>query len=525
MKKFTFILTLVCIFSTMGCDKDFGEININPLDPSDVAYGALFNGVVSSLRLGWSRQLFLHNEVLYDVTEQAVVTAKTFGNISGGSEEIWSNYYSALKNANELYSRFPTIGADPEVGSLLKAQLDILMAYKTFQVTDLFGDIPYSEAGKIFEQQPVIRAKYDSQESIYKSLIEDLESASAILTAGGQTTSGNSFLRYGPFETLFNDDLSKWVRFSNSLLLRHLVRMHDKEPGYVAPKIKALIDNGANTIIKGGDAVMNPRDQMWSNLGVNWSFREHNKVRMGTNMWNYMTDNEEIIDPRAQIFFEPNVNNEWIPFPQIPDANTIQSGGEPYNKDKRDGSYENKGLGNIYSSVNFYLIRDEQDIPEILITSAEVQFLKAEIFLRGIGVIPDPYLASAAYQNGMLESLEFWQNIMINSVVWENKSEILGTGDLFATVQHPNYAFDNSTSTEENLERIYAQRWIDNFRQPWEAFSLLRRTNKVPRENPQNDFHRFQYPPSEAAFNTEMYNQQVGQMGGDDTVVKVWWME
>ena len=96
-----------------------------------------------------------------------------------------------------------------------------------------------------------------------------------------------------------------------------------------------------------------------------------------------------VLYPRTRIFFEPNAEETWVAFPQIPEVATPQSGGEPYNKDRRDAAYANKGTQNIYSSVNFYLIRDEKDVPEILMTSAEVKFLWAEIFLRGIGVAAD----------------------------------------------------------------------------------------------------------------------------------------
>jgi len=522
MKKLLLISASILLFYT-SCEDGFEELNQNPLAPTSVAYGAVFNELVSSLRLGWNRQLFLHNEVLYDVTEQAVVTAKTFGNITGGSEDVWSNYYTALKNANELYNRFENYEEDPEIGDFLKAQLDILMAYKTFQVTDLFGDIPYSEAGNVFDTDPITRPAYDSQEDIYKKLITDLEAASALLRSGGETSAGNAYLRYGASETLFGDNLDRWVRFSNSLQLRHLVRMYDRDPDFVGDRVKTLIESGADIIVKGSEVVMSPRAQAWSNQGVNWSFREHNKVRMGSTMWNFMTESDEIIDPRARIFFETNVEDAWVPFPQISDSNTPQSGGEPYNKDRRDGAYANKGEDNIYSSVNFYLIRDERDIPEILMTSAEIKFLRAEIFLRGIGVSADASLASQEYALGLLESLEYWQNLMVDSEIWINKPPILGIADLFATVQHPKYAFDLGAGEEDNLKKIYSQRWVDAFRQPWEVFSLLRRTNMLPREKAENDFHRFKYPPSESELNSDNYLEQVSVMGGDENNARVWW--
>ena len=86
------ILFFIVIVTLPSCDKGFEELNQNPTAPTNVNPEAIFNELVNSLRLGWNRQLFLHNEILYDVTELGVVTASTFGNIDGGTEDAWSNY-------------------------------------------------------------------------------------------------------------------------------------------------------------------------------------------------------------------------------------------------------------------------------------------------------------------------------------------------------------------------------------------------------------------------------------------------
>ena len=527
MKKNTTYIFIIAVifFLQISCDKGFSELNENPLAPTDTQDGAIFNSIVSSLRLGWNRQLFLHNEKLYDVTELAVVTAETFGNLDGGAEEVWLDYYSTLKNARELERRFAAFTTDPEMTNIVNAQLKIIMAYKTFQITDFFGDIPYSEAGRVFDDDTILRPKYDDHETIYRSLLDDLIWASDILsTSGGETTSGNLFLSFGNFESLFNDNRDQWLRFSNSLQLRYLVRIFDKDPQFVASRIKEMIENGTSFIAEGGDVVMSPREQGWQNLGVNWSFREHNKVRLGTNIWRFMTDeNGDVLDPRAFIFFEPNNDDEWIPFPQISDQNTIQSGGNPYSP-ARDNSFANKGSGNIYASVNYYLIRDELDIPEILMTSAEVKLLLAEVFIRGIGVQADENNANFNYQKAMLESMDFWQNLVFNSSIWQNKPSEQSIADFFAVTTNAKYDISMAADLETKLDMIYAQRWIDAFRQPWEAFSLLRQSNRVPREKPQNEFFRFKYPSSENSFNFENYNDQVNKMGGDENNIKLWWM-
>jgi len=527
MKRLHIALFFTLSLSLISCDRGFGELNQNPLAPTIVNYEAVFNGLVNSLRLGWNRQLFLHNEILYDVTEQGVVTAQTFGNIDAGAQDVWENYYTALKNARQLEVLLDELTeADQEAGAIVKAQTDILMAYKTFQVMDLFGDIPYSEAGNAYAEEAIVRPRYDDAKEIYLSLLEDLTDARDLLVnASANTALGNPYLRVGIQDALFGDDLSKWAKFSNSLLLRYLVRIYDKEPTYVDGEVNKILSGGFDLINPGEDVVMLPTLQGWSNLGVNWSFREHNKLRLGTTMWHYMSEDGEALDPRLNIFFEPNNADEWVPFPQVSDANTPQSGGDPYQKDIRDIVYTQKGEGNIYGSFNFYLIRDEQDIPEILMSAAEVKFLLAEIFLRGIGTAKDEFIASFRYQEGMLASMEFWQEIAQSSVIWENKPPILSTGELFLVSENPRYKFVVGEPEVDNLAKIYSQKWVDFFRQPWEAFALIRQTDLVPREKAANEFFRFHYPTTEVNFNEANWQAQVDKMGGDETDKKLWWME
>ncbi len=524
--KYKIVFLSFFILVGVGCEKDFEELNQNPFSPTQVVDGALFNEIISSLRLGHVRQLYMHNEVLYQVTELGALTANTFQNISIATEDIWQNYYRALANTRELERRYENWeGPDPEVLNNVRAQLKILMAYKTFQLTDLFGDVPFTEAGRAFQNVDNIRPKYDSQETIYKMLIEDLEWATSMLKdAGTPLPSGVSKISFGQFDTMFSNDWSKWIKFGNGLLLRHLLRMVEKDPEYVTPKIETLFTQGADFINAGEDIIMSPRDQAWDNWGLNWSFREHNKVRMGSNLWNFFRDGSQIIDPRARIFFETNNEDEWVAYPQIPSASTPQSGGQPYFQDSRDRDYNDKGQGNIYSNFNYYLVRDNKDIPEIIMTSAEIKFLKAEVFARGLGVAQDFSNADFNYILGASESQNFWQNIMVNSPIWQNQSQIFTTGELFSVVDHPKYNIMMATDVSSKLEMIYAQRWVDNFRQPWEAFSLLRRTNRTPREGPINEFNRFQYPPSEVNNNAENWAEQASNMGGDLENVKIWWM-
>ncbi|MCO6479426.1 MAG: SusD/RagB family nutrient-binding outer membrane lipoprotein [Phaeodactylibacter sp.] len=526
MKSFKIILASL-VFLSISCDKDFEEINKNPFSPTQADIGPLFNTVVASLRLGWNEQFYVHNETLYGITQLAAKTGVGFDNINIGIEEIWRDYYRGLVHIRELERRFNEMDVEEEALNNVRAQLKVLLAYKTFRLTDLFGDVPFFDAGKGFQSLDLSRPGFDSQEEIYKFLLEELRWVEENINAAPdpRTASGAKYVSFGDFDNLFNGGLWMWRKFANSLRLRHAMRMVEKDPAYAEPIIKEIIENDLPIIESGEEVGMHPGRQDWRNDGVNWSFREHNKLRMGATIWRYLSENNNtdgsgIYDPRANIFFEPNNANEWVAFPQVPDADTPPAGGIPYGE-HRDNNYSIKGNANIYSPFNYYLIRDNVDIPEVILTAAEMGFIKAEAYFRGLGVAMDEGAAEAEYTVAVVNSIKFWQGIAAGSQMWANAPPVLSENEIFAKLNHPRLSIFTS---ENKLELIYAQRWLDAFRQPWEAFALSRRVGATPREGEMPEYYRLPYPPSEAENNPDNWAGQVARMGEDSEKVKVWWM-
>lgn len=528
MKNKCILILLLNALLWGSCTKDFEEINRNPFSPTQTDIGPLFNTAINSLRLGWNEQLYLHNESLYALTQQAAQTAVGFDNINIGTEEIWSDYYKTLAHIREIESRLDAMEIEPEALHNVRAQLKVLLAYKTFRVSDLFGDMPFFEAGRGFQGLEYVRPAFDSQEAIYKYLLEELQWVETnINTAPNpQTAAGTDYLSYGDFDNLFFGDMMRWRKFANSLRLRHAMRMVEKDPAFATPILKDIIENQLPVIEAGEEVGMWPEQQDWRNESVNWSFREHNKLRMGTTIWHLLSETDEtdgsgIFDPRARIFFETNNADEWVAFPQNPDSGTPQEGGIPYGQ-QRDFNYTLKGNANLFSPFNYYLIRDEVDIPQVILTAAEVGFIKAEAYLRGLGVAMDVGQAEAEYTVAVVSSIQFWQNAVVNCAIWTNTPPILSEGEIFSAANHPRLSI---FTTDEKLELLYAQRWLDAFRQPWEAYSLWRRTGMTPREGTAPDIYRFTYPPSEAENNPDNWSQQVAKMGEDSRRIKVWWMK
>ncbi|MBR9922658.1 MAG: SusD/RagB family nutrient-binding outer membrane lipoprotein [Bacteroidetes bacterium] len=521
------IILLSLVLGVSACDKGFEELNRNPFYPTETEIGPLFNGVIESLQLGWDEQFYLHNETLYGITQLGALTAETFQNITIGTENVWSNYYEALANIREIERRLEEYEGDPEALRNVQAMVKTVLAYKTFKLTDLFGDIPFFDAGKGFQDIDLIKPAFDEQEAIYKFLLEELAwvQENINLLPDPETASGEKYLNLEGFDHLFDHDLLRWQKFANSLRLRYALRMAEADPAFAESVIADVLGKDLPLIEEGEDVALWPADLSWLRQSSSWSFREHKKLRMGSTVWNQLSESDAadgsgIYDPRVHIFFEPNNDGDWVPFPQIPDTDTPPSGGIPY-QEHRDLNYFVKGSGNIYSPYNYYLVRDEVYVPELIMTAAEVHFLKAEIYLRGLGVAVDEDLAKSEYTIGVVSSMSFWQDVFVNTPIWTNKPPELSEGEFYSVTNHPEISIFTAT---DKLEFIYKQRWLDAFRQPWEAFALQRRTQATPLEGDYPEYYRFSYPPSEAENNPDNWADQSGKMGGDDPGVKVWWM-
>ena len=354
MKKYikwiasSFLLAMTFV----ACTKDFEEMNQEPFSPMGTTMEALFNGVISSLQQNMDEQFYLQNEIWYPETELGALTSEAWGNSQIGTSAIWSGYYHMLANIRELEKRFGAYGeeqGDTAICDKVRAQLNVLKAYQTFKITDIFGDMPYTQAGRIWENassQATMKPEWDTQESIYKSLLEELVWSRDILHAdSANTPSGNEYYKLS-YEVLLNNDYTLWAEFANSLILRHGLRMYDKDPDYATPLLveaynffyTGMSSTGGSSY--GGGICLWP-GTLGTNWDNNWSFREHKHLRMGETVWHCLSSTDDmdgsgIYDYRTFLFFDTNHKTDsfpdgaWKPYPQIHTAETPTEGGSPY---------------------------------------------------------------------------------------------------------------------------------------------------------------------------------------------------
>lgn len=532
------ILALALIVAMPGCKKDFEEINTDPHGFTTASDGSLFNSVIESMVLGGDEQFYVNNEILYKQTQMAALTKEAWGNFTIGTEAMWSNYYKALPAIRELEKRIAAYGTSPETENM-KAMLLIVRAYNTFKLTDIFGDIPYTEAGYGFQDLAKLHPKYDTQRDIYFALLDDLQWADEHINDTAELV--EPFTSFKGFDRFLGGDLAKWRKLANSLRLRYAMRMVEKEPVKAGEIISDIITNNRPVLLgmdfttpKLESACLWPAAMGFNNWSQSWSFREHNGLRMGSNIWHQLsahdsTDGSGIFDPRAYIFFETDNKSLWHPFPQVPSINTPSEGGIPYGSHRDNvAAFTIKGEQCQYSPFNYFIVADCDFMPIILMTGAEVHFLKAEAYFRGIGVPLDKMQADIEYMNGINASVEWWKTVAgklklaTSGMTFNDAFPIPGNVSVASVLNH--FGSWMATTDEQKLQFIYTQCWLDAFRQPWDAYALARRTNLLPREGAALNHFRMPYPPSEAQYNSANMNEAIARQGGDSPQNKLWWM-
>lgn len=526
---------LICgaLFGAVACKKGFEDINkpYKDADENTATIFGLFNGLVSSLGKYSYGDDALNVSLLYPITNQQAYQ-NTVAPYLNYSVNYWSQYYPDLLVYKTILKKIAE-QPSPESYNNAKYMASILMGSKTLRMLDYYGDIPYSKASEANSGPKDYRPVYDAQLDIYKSVLADLKAAAD----GLGTDPGQKSL--DSYETFLNNDFTAWKKFANSLRLRYAVRLYNKE--------KALAEGVIADVLGGNKPLPENQDPLklylnnfglWpsrvskalSALDSKWdSYRELSisNIRMSSNIWQQMsstnaTDGSGIFDPRTKVYFMTNNADQWVPQPQ---NGSVAEGGRPY-----DTGPERKAIGsdpaNKFACVNYFMAYDRVFYPVLTITEADVHFLKAEIYQRGMGVAKDITKAKAEYEAGITSSVNFWYAYTSLSSVWTTKPTAPTALQMTAFLANPAVLF-NGANDADALKKIATQSWLATMFQPAESWATVRRTGLTPKDPTYNPavVNRLPYPDDENINNHE--NWQKATNGDNPTAQvqkKVYWM-
>lgn len=396
-------------------------------------------------------------------------------------------YRSYLSNLNEVV-RLTQAPADANKNAIAR----IFRAWLFQNLTDVYGDVPYTEAaksGENFSASP----RYDAQQDIYRDMLNELK------LAGAQLSAEPSLETFGSADLLFGGDVDSWIRFANSLRLRMAVRVRFADNAMAQEHINDLTnapminENTENARLLSEGAGAPNRD----NRSPILNFMEDGNIY---GLYFSFTVLEVLAlnnDPRLPVYFRlPNLIDPGSSVPYR--ARPINPSGPINARYNRDSVSQ---IGEYFTSDQFAFN---------LITAAEVHFLKAEAALAGLASAD----ANALYRRGIELSMEQYgvSGTAINDFLASSAATLSGTD-------------------EQQLEQIIVQKYISLVYQSTEAWAEHRRTGYPkmwlgdgPNDSDGQVPRRLTYPADEYSKNGANVQEAASRYtGGDKLTSRVWW--
>ncbi len=467
-----------------ACDQGLTEVNIDPNAPTNVGAEYILPHTIETgvSRVCCSRGML---DDWAQHTAEIQYAEETIGNVRPATmDNVWDGFYGTdLEDAQNIIDKGTETGKAniQGVGMVWKAWL-------FSQLTDMFGDVPYSEA---LQGADNTTPAYDAQSDIYAGMLQNLTDAQAMLGASGGGDFGGGDIFYG-------NDFAKWKRFANSLRMRLAMRMSEVDPATAKAQFVAAYQAGPFTsnadnaeLAWPGSPYGNPN---WENCICGNGVRDDNSVS-ATLVDSLLSLN----DPRLMFYAEKNQNGEY--FGEINGDHT-----------------PDLPLGN-YSRIGNYWRADGQYTPSIIMSYSEVLFLEAEAAWRG-WISADP---ATLYNQAVQAAFEMYISTGYATAPTQ--------ADLDAYMQNPRVVYQGG---DAGFAQIQLQKWISLYQIGMEAWSNWRRI-RIPDLKPGPDLAaglgginiipvRVPYPSNEQSLNNASLMAAVQRQGGGlSLVTPMWW--
>jgi hypothetical protein len=513
-------IQLALVILSLGCTKDFKKINTDPIAYSGDNFNP--NYLLTSAQLNYTgissvgdaiRSNFIYSATLIQGMSSVLdfwAGDKYLLNEQYAGAYFEGSYQNQIKYIVDLIE---TTKDNPKYKNLY--QISRIMKALIFQrVTDLYGDVPYFEAGKGFYTNNYF-VSYDPQEKIYEDLLKEVDEAVAALDVNADKPSGDAF---------YKGDIEKWKRFGNTLLLRIAMRLTKVNPTIsesYAKKVqgKTMQSNADNAFLVHqdlGNDVMNRNTRVLNgDSGPDYYYVKWSKTFIDF----LKSENDPRLSKVAvtQLYLSSsskarNPNFITDPLAQKGMPNGKDQSGRPGLSINLDPTYT--GFPD-YSSVNPYMAK--KDGPTFILTYAESEFLLAEAAERwNAGGSP----AAAHYKNGVKAAITFLSQYDPALTISDGVAET--------------YVNDHPYDPLRGLELINNQYWLNecimlDFYDAWFNWRRTGFPTLTPVNYPNNVTggtipRRLSYPVSEASNNPENYTTASNAVpGGDNLAGHVWW--
>ena len=511
ISKYAGVLSIaLAVLALPSCDKGYKSLNVNPdavtaatapfvftLSEYDGAgYNGHYGPSSADFLLGTMQYTTSYNDVAgfgsKYITSQVTQTGAPFG--AAYPDEI-----------NELGIVIKAVQSNPAQVNLL-AEARIWRVYCFSRQTDLYGDIPYSQAGLGYDSS-LYKPAYDAQKDIYANMLSELDAAAQSLDGSKAT--------YGSADLIYGGNTGQWKKFAYSLMLRLGMRLTKVDVASAQTWVTKAIAGGVIT-----------QDADIARMNYAAGGQDINKNPLVLDLWN----NDYIAQNGSTNTEGGKYADTWINYlqstndPRLPVISVVWINGAPDTTSSKQKGMAQNIPNKIPADFVTYSEPNPKTVlllgsPKLLFTVAESDFLLAEAALRGWY---SGATAAALYTGGIQAAMRHW-------------SIVAGSAGAISQPQIDTYVNNNPLNTagtmDQQMGQIYTQFWVSMFPDAQEVYNNYRRTGYpalVPNNYPTNAtggkiFRRCLYPISEQNLNTVNYQAAIARQGADDLMTRIWW--
>lgn len=480
MKK---LLIIIIALSTFTSCKKYLDVNNTPNNPLAVPPSTILPTATIAMAFANSNDL---NRVTSALAQHIAGVANQTAAydvylLDGSFDNQWNSeiYVGAINNLQVLIDQYSA--TSPAYSGIAKLE----MAYVFSIATDLWGDVPYSQAGHGLKyEQP----RFDKVQDIYQGNSSlGITSLFDLVKSGLADLDKPSVLKPGKDDLVYKGDLTKWKRMANTLLLKFAIHISNVNPTLAKTTIQSVL-TGNNYINSNAVDFEVPFGTSTGNQNAIYTFNYTNRSgdqQLSLRLLNLARGLNDTVR-LSKFFTKPN---------------GIFTGFD-------NGSTATPITLSARSQYGGYLIGVSGEAPIRLLTNFQTNFILAEAALiLGTGTATD---ANNFYQAGITASMQ---------KVGMTATEI---SNYFAT--NPSVVTLSGT-TEDQRKQIITQKYIAWIGNGIEAFNDYRRTGypvlalalNAQGDNPNVIPTRLVYTPGELSRNPNAPSPR------PKTDVKLWW--
>ena len=507
---------LAILFFVAGCTKNYDKINTNSnavasVDASQIPF--LFTRAESAAPNSQYNYQVAQNLFADQYSQYFACDATYFPSDRLVIRQDWVGaafnpmYTDVMPQLQSIFAATDTASAEHAIAS-------IWWVYTFHRVTDYWGPIPYFSAGQAAASVP-----YDPQDKIYDDFFKRLTEAAAVLKSHTSETP------YGSYDIVYGGDVSKWIKFCNTLHLRLALRISKVDPARAKTEAEAAYAGGVMETSPADDALVQRSTKGNDGNGLS-IMSDWNEFRMSASMESVL---KGYSDPRISTYFLPAVatgtyeglRNGLTSTQLTIDINTHDN---------------NSHVGARWASPSAGGVATYLSTPQNVMCAAEAYFLRAEGALNGWSM---GGTAQQLYEGGIKASMAQWgySDATAISNYINSTATPIAPGDFLnspAVSAIPvKFNADNETVSRE---QIATQKWLALFPDGMEAWADYRRSHIMklyPVANSDNPeitntstqwIRRIPFLLSETQNNAAAVKDAVGLLGGPDKVTTpLWW--